>query len=123
MIDAMETEEPRLVAVPKGAKDVAAKPNPVASRRSPMARRRAIDIVEEAQRQLKQMIGYPVDGVAEFYGTDDGWKLTVTVVELERIPPSTDVMAEYVVGLDTEGDIVDYRRRQRYYRDQVSVPE
>ena len=93
-------------------------PKPAAS-----APRRPIELIEEAKRQLKQLTGYPVDSVSEFVRSDDGWRLTVTVVELNRIPPATDVLAEYVVGLDRAGDIVDYRRGRRYFRDQVGEPE
>lgn len=84
--------------------------------------RRPIDLIESAKRQLKELTGYPVDSVSEFGRTEDGWKLTVTVVELGRIPPATDVLAEYIVGLNRMGDIVDYRRGRRYFRDQVGDP-
>jgi len=122
MADAGETEKPRLATEPKGTDAGTAGPAATAVP-SPTVKRRPIDLIEEAQKQLKQMTGYPVDSVAEFRRSDDGWKLTVTVVELERIPASTDVLAEYVVGLDKDGDIVDYRRGRRYYRDQVGEPE
>lgn len=84
--------------------------------------RRPIDLIEGAKRQLKELIDYPVDGVSGFNRTDDGWKLSITVVELSRIPSSTDVLAEYVVGLNEAGDIVDYSRGRRYFRDQVGEP-
>ena len=123
MVNAIKTEEPRLAAVAEDTKDLALERESTVPAPRSMARRRAIDLIEEAQRQLKLMTGYPIDSVAEFRKTDDGWELTVTAVELERIPPSTDVLAEYVVGLDKEGDIVDYRRGRRYYRDQVGMSE
>ena len=84
--------------------------------------RRPIELIEEAKRQLKELTGYPVDSVSEFGRVEDGWKLTIAVVELSRIPPATDVLAEYIVGLDRAGDIVDYRRGRRYFRDQVGEP-
>lgn len=87
------------------------------------AKRRPIDIIEEAKRQLQTLTGYPVDSVARFGTADDGWQLTVTVVELRRIPPATDVLAEYEVSSDTAGNIVDYRRGRRYLRDQVGEQE
>lgn len=96
---------------------------PAAIPRAKTVRRRPVDLIDGARSQLKALTGYPVDSVSEFGKTDDGWKLTVAVVELRRIPPSTDVLAEYVVGLDPDGDIVDYHRGRRYYRDQVGEPE
>ena len=122
MADADQTEKPRRATEPKDAEVGAAKPASTSATR-PLVRRRPIDLIKEAQKQLKQMTGYPVDSVAEFRRADDGWQLTVTVVELERIPAATDVLADYVVGLNNDGDIFDYRRGRRYYRDQVGEPE
>ncbi len=90
---------------------------------SASAGRRPVDLIDEAKRQLTKLTGYPVDSVVGFSKTDEGWRLTVTVVELNRIPPATDVLAEYVVGLDEAGVVVDYRRGRRYFRDQVGEPE
>lgn len=86
-------------------------------------KRRPIDLVEEAKRQLAALTGYPVDSVSGFARVEDGWRLTATVVELNRIPPATEVLAEYEVTLDKAGDIVDYRRGRRYFRGQVGDPE
>ncbi len=72
---------------------------------------------------MTELTGFPVDSAVGFHETDGGWELTVAVVELERIPPATDVLAEFVVGLNETGDIVDYRRGRRYYRDEVGEPE
>ena len=112
---------PAARATPSGSGAGRAKPG--APKPPASAPRRPIELIEEAKRQLKELTGYPVDSVSEFVRSDDGWRLTVTVVELNRIPPATDVLAEYVVGLDRAGDIVDYRRGRRYFRDQVGEPE
>lgn len=87
------------------------------------AKRRPIDLIEGAKRQLKELTGYPIDSVSEFGRRDEHWMLTITVVELNRIPPATDILAEYVVDLDDAGDVNAYRRGRRYYRDTVGDPE
>ena len=50
---------------------------------------------------------------------DDGWRLTVQVVELARIPHSTDVLGAYAVNLDRDGELTGYRRQRRYHRNQA----
>ena len=45
-----------------------------------------------------------------------GWRVAVEVLELERIPSTTDVMATYEVRLDDEGELQGYRRVHRYLR-------
>ena len=123
MADVDEKKKPRPAALAKEARDNGPKPGFAASAPTPVVKRRPIDLIQETQKQLQQMTGYPVDSVSEFRKMEDGWRLTVTVVELERIPAATDVLAEYVAVLDGDGDIVDYRRGRRYYRDQVGEPE
>ena len=49
----------------------------------------------------------------------DGWSVLVDVVELERVPTTTSVMATYRVTLDKEGDLVAYERKRRYTRGQI----
>jgi hypothetical protein len=51
---------------------------------------------------------------------DDGWKVTVQVVELERIPNSTDVLGSYEVIVDDDGEVTGYWRTHRFYRSQAS---
>lgn len=111
-----EAKAPEAVASPAGRTE-----ERVASESKAPAtpRLRPVDLIEKAKGQLKELTGYPIDSVSEFGRVEDGWRMTITVIELSRIPPSTDVLAEYVVGLDRTGDIIDYRRGRRYFRDQV----
>ena len=41
------------------------------------------------------------------------------VVELERVPPTTDILATYRVDLDEYGELMGYERVNRYYRNQA----
>jgi hypothetical protein len=47
---------------------------------------------------------------------DDGWTVTVEVVEDHRIPSSTDVLASYQSELDADGELLSYQRVGRYSR-------
>jgi hypothetical protein len=49
----------------------------------------------------------------------DGWEVTFEVVEIRRVPESTDVLASYAVTLDDDGQLLDFERRRRYRRAQV----
>lgn len=81
----------------------------------------AVGIIARARDELQHLTGYKVDSVSAFEKTDDGWRLSITVVELRRIPAATDVLATYEVLLDDAGDIVTYHRGGRYFRDQVGL--
>jgi hypothetical protein len=50
---------------------------------------------------------------------DDGWQVGVEVMELRRIPDTTDILAIYEVTLDSNGDLVRCERGQRHHRGHV----
>jgi hypothetical protein len=83
------------------------------------SRARAIDVVRAAVEQAGALTGRDVEGVLGVRRGDDGWTVTLEVVEMRRIPDSTDVLASYDVELDKDGELREYRRTRRYYRSQV----
>jgi hypothetical protein len=52
---------------------------------------------------------------------EDGWSVLVDVVELERIPSTTSVMATYRVDVDRRGDLTGYERLRRFTRGSVDA--
>jgi len=50
---------------------------------------------------------------------EDGWSVLVDVVELERIPSTTSVMATYRVDVNDGGDLTGYERLRRFTRGSV----
>jgi Gas vesicle synthesis protein GvpO len=77
------------------------------------------EVIQQAREQLEEMMGRPVEAVLGMERDEDGWMVTVQVVELARIPNSTDVLGSYAVSVDDDGDVVGYRRTRRYYRSQA----
>ncbi|GAQ75176.1 Gas vesicle synthesis protein GvpO [Streptomyces turgidiscabies] len=78
--------------------------------------------MRSAAGQLAQLLGRPPDSVSSLKPTDDGWEAQVEVVELERIPDTTSVMASYKVALDSQGQLVSYERTRRYSRGMIDRP-
>lgn len=72
-----------------------------------------------AKALLAELIDLETDSISEIGKTEDGWRVVVNLVELRRIPNSTDVIASYEVLLDQNGDLVGYHRERRYRRDQT----
>ncbi len=73
-------------------------------------------IAAEAARQLLEMTGRDAEGVIGLEKTDDGWRIEVEVLEVRRIPETTDVLALYELTVDSDGDLEGYRRMRRYTR-------
>lgn len=78
--------------------------------------RTAMEIADGAARQLGDLTGRQSEGVTGLERTEDGWKVSVDVLELRRVPDTTDVLASYEVEVDTAGDLTGYRRVHRYVR-------
>jgi hypothetical protein len=78
------------------------------------------DAVTTVRRELPELLGRPIASVLGFErNEDDGWHVTVEVVELSRIPSTTDILGAYAVTVDRDGELVGYRRTRRYHRNQA----
>jgi hypothetical protein len=75
-------------------------------------------VVASAREQLAAL-GKDADSVSGLDRNGDGWLVTLEVVELSRIPESTDVLASYELELDRDRKLVRYQRGRRYYRSQA----
>jgi hypothetical protein len=70
----------------------------------------------EGMKLIGELTGKAAEGVTGVEPTEDGWLVTVEVVEDRRIPSSTDVLATYEVELALDGELLSYRRLRRYSR-------
>ena len=78
------------------------------------------DAIDRVRRDFPKLLGHPIESVLGLERDEDrGWQVTVQVVELSRIPHTTDVLGAYAVTLDDEGELVGYRRTRRYHRNQA----
>jgi hypothetical protein len=76
----------------------------------------ASQVAARAAQQLLELTGKESEGVTGLARDDDGWTVEVEVVEVRRIPNTTDVLAVYEVSTDDRGDLLGYRRLRRYAR-------
>jgi hypothetical protein len=85
----------------------------------PVAAGDARRIVDDARRQLRDLRGSDAESVSSIRRTRDGWCVGLEVVEVRRIPESTDVLATYEVTLDDDGNLITFERAARYYRSEA----
>ena len=79
----------------------------------------APDAARRAMEQLEELTGEEAVSVSALGKTDDGWRLRVEIVEVEKVPPTTNVMGSYEVELDEDGELIGYELVRRYHRGQV----
>jgi hypothetical protein len=66
--------------------------------------------------QIAELTGKQPEGVTGVERDEDGWQVTVEVVEDRRIPSSSDLLATYQTLLTEDGELTSYRRIRRYNR-------
>ncbi|QKV92880.1 gas vesicle protein [Streptomyces sp. NA02950] len=70
----------------------------------------------QARERLAALISHPPEGVSAVCRVEDGWRVSVDVLEVPRIPDTTSLLATYEVNLDGHGELREYRRVRRYRR-------
>jgi hypothetical protein len=81
----------------------------------------ARDAVQRVREEFPDLAGRPVEAVLGVEREDgEGWKVIVQVVELARVPNTTDVLGDYEVQLDDDGELSGYHRVRRYTRSQTT---
>jgi Gas vesicle synthesis protein GvpO len=79
----------------------------------------AAQIAQQARQQLSAITELEPETVTSIEQYEDAtWRVTVELLELERIPQSDDVIGTYEVDLDETGQLLSYRRIGRYPRSQ-----
>jgi hypothetical protein len=80
----------------------------------------ATEAIQHVRKELPELLGRSVESVLGVERNEDElWQVTVQVLELARIPNSTDVLGCYQVTLDKDGELAGYQRRRRYTRGQA----
>ena len=75
---------------------------------------------EAGLRQIAALTGKHPEGVTGVEPTEDGWLISVEVLEDRRVPSSGDILALYEAELDPDGSLLAYRRARRYSRNQAT---
>jgi hypothetical protein len=77
---------------------------------------KSFDMVKNAAIQLTALTGRRPERVLGIEKGDDCWKVSFELLELQRLPKSTDVLGCYVVEADDDGNLLGYERSERYQR-------
>jgi len=79
----------------------------------------AAELGKAAMTTVHELTGYEPEAVTALEWDGEFWQITVDVLELSRIPNTTDVIGEYVVRLDESGTLRGYKRERRFMRSQA----
>ena len=79
-----------------------------------------VKVAHRAKLQLSQITGLEAATVSAIEAHEGGWKAYVNLVELRRVPSTSDVLATYEAILDANAELLNYRRIRRFLRGQVN---
>jgi Gas vesicle synthesis protein GvpO len=80
----------------------------------------AIELSQAALTTVEELTGHQPEAVTGLEWDGEHWQVTVDVLELARIPSTTDIIGSYVVALDPSGTLRGYKRARRFQRAQAT---
>ena len=81
----------------------------------------AQELTEAALSTIADLTSFRPEAVTGLEWDGQVWHASVEVLELERIPNTTDVLGTYDVQLDDEGTLLGYKRTRRFIRAQAEI--
>jgi hypothetical protein len=76
----------------------------------------AAELGQAALTTVHELTGYEPEAITGLEWDGEFWDISVDVMELSRIPNTTDVMGSYVVQLDEQGTLRGLKRMRRFVR-------
>ncbi len=74
------------------------------------------ELIERARRQLAEITGLKPLGVTRVFKENGGWHINVEMLEMARIPDSSDVLGDYETVIAEDGHILRFERRRTRLR-------
>lgn len=68
------------------------------------------EVVEAARGELAALTGLELASTLAANREDEGWQVSIEVIEKHSIPDGMDVLAAYNVVLDEEGNVTGFNR-------------
>jgi hypothetical protein len=75
-------------------------------------------LVAHTKRQMTDITGLPPDTISRCDRSDDGFVLSIDMLEHRSVPRTQDLLASFEVALDGEGHVTRWRRTGRFVRGQ-----
>ena len=74
------------------------------------------ELAERAKSQLAEVTGLKPITVTRTFKDEQGWHITLDMLEMARIPPATDVLGDYDVLMGEDGNMLNFERRRTRLR-------
>ena len=73
-------------------------------------------LAEQAKSQMAEITGLKPLNVIEIFKDQRGWHVGLDMLEMSRIPTATDILGEYEILMDDEGNALTFVRKRTRLR-------
>ena len=74
------------------------------------------ELAERAKSQVAEVTGLKPITVAGAFKDEQGWHVALDMLEMPRIPTATDVLGDYEILLDDNGNMLRFERKRTRLR-------
>ncbi len=74
------------------------------------------ELAEQAKSQLVELTGLKPITITRTFKDEQGWHIGVDMLEMARIPPASDVLGDYEVVVDEDGNMLRFVRKRTRIR-------
>ena len=74
------------------------------------------ELAEQAKSQLAEVTGLKPITVTGTFKDEQGWHIALDMLEMSRIPTATDILGDYEVLADENGNMVKFERKRTRLR-------
>ena len=79
--------------------------------------------IANVTKMMAELTGLKPVEVTGVVRRDEGWKIEIELLEYAKIPPSSDVIAEYEVLVDCDGTLLSFQRKRSRLRGETVAGE
>ena len=83
----------------------------------------AAQVIDRAKKQLSELVERKTSSVTAVSKDEEGWHVSLEMLERKAIPDHMDLLARYDVLLDEEGNIVKFDRGELRTRSEATKYE
>jgi len=81
------------------------------------------NLIEQTRRELNKLTGLDLSTTKEVKKEDNGWIITIEMIEKHSIPDQMDILALYEVSIDEDGNVLSFDRTAMRKRMDVQISE
>ena len=81
------------------------------------------DLIEQVRKELSRLIGLKVSSTVGAVKDEEGWHISVEMLEKESVPDQMDILSLYEALTDEEGNLLGFTRKGMRKRMDVKVEE